>query len=115
LSSFFDDIELIGRSVAKSFRRRYEKRPQWTRRIVSQLLMYCQQKSACDERGVTWRRLAKRTDAETEHGFWERRRSAGEWVVARKQAGGTPALPGNGRLAALAARPTKPIRFATGI
>jgi hypothetical protein len=27
LPSFFDDIELIGRSVAKSFRRRYEKRP----------------------------------------------------------------------------------------
>jgi hypothetical protein len=46
LASFFDDIELFGRSVAKSFRRRYEKRPQRTGRIVSQLLMSCQQKSA---------------------------------------------------------------------
>jgi hypothetical protein len=40
-------LKFIGRSVAKSFRRRHEKRPQWTRRIVSQLLVSCQQKSVC--------------------------------------------------------------------
>jgi hypothetical protein len=38
-------LKFIGRSVAQSYCRRCEKRPQWTRRIVSQLLMSCQQKS----------------------------------------------------------------------
>jgi positive regulator of sigma E activity len=45
-------LKFIGRSVAKSFRRRHEKRPQWTGRIVSQLLMSCQQKSACGRTGA---------------------------------------------------------------
>jgi hypothetical protein len=63
-----------------------------TRRIVSQLLVSCQQKSACQDRAQLGGVLPKRTDSETERGFWERWRPAGEWVVVRQHAGGTSAF-----------------------
>jgi hypothetical protein len=105
-------LKFVGRSVAKSSRRRYEKRPQWTQQIISQLLVSSQQKSACQDRAQLGGVLPKRTDSETERGFWERWRPAGEWVVVRQPAGGTPALPGSRRMAALQRTRTKPIYFA---